>query len=339
MSNPSVVPAIGAIVHFNNLKHEPSCCAAYVARANDDGTLRLSVLEPGDASWHPVLDVPYSHLADERQWAWHWPYEHGSAERADEPSQGRHNLEEYGPDALFDRTFRGDSYHEKSVVMFVPSITPRICLDTNKPPHDLAPRDSGIPLKVVDSWLSLQTPANHKFTRRRIENCEVADAYNHVVALILGDDELSTWRYLLTVETDNIPPPTGLLQLVSDMEASRFDAMGGIYWMKGEDGVPMAYGRPEDIPRNMRPFVPPAGAVTPVNGLGMGFTLFSIDMFKRIPPPWFKTVHEWIPGAGMERYMTQDMYFFEHAAKYGFSFAVNTKVRVGHLDDRTGIVW
>lgn len=220
----------------------------------------------------------------------------------------------------FEQVIRGDTYRDKSTIMVVPAIAP-------------------IPPKVVSAWLSLQTPANQKFTRLLFENCEVADAYNQAVAVILGSDEFRTWKWMLTVETDNIPPPTGLLRLIDDAEETKFDVLGGLYYMKGEGMPSLCFGRVEDMPKNYRPFEPPPRSIVPVNGLGMGFTLFSIEMFKKIPPPWFKTVQEWIPGVGMERHQTQDLYFFDKAAQYGFHFAVDTHVTVGHLDTNTGQIW
>jgi hypothetical protein len=226
----------------------------------------------------------------------------------------------------FERVYVGDSYQDKSCIMVVPAIKP-------------------VPPKVVKSWLSLQTPANQKFTRIMLENCEVADAYNQAVWLILTDPEFSKWKWMLTVETDNVPPPDGLLQLIEHAELwqregpYKLDAIGGLYYMKFEGAPPLCYGRPEDVPKNFKPFNPPPNEVVPVNGLGMGFTLFSIDMFRHIDPPWFKTVQEWIPGVGMERHETQDLYFFDKAARQGHHFAVDTNVKVGHLDTGTGIVW
>lgn len=50
--------------------------------------------------------------------------------------------------------------------------------------------------------------------------------------------------------------------------------------------------------------MPRPGVVQAANGLGMGFNLFKLDMFKdpNIPKPWFKTVQEVIPGQGARAY-------------------------------------
>jgi hypothetical protein len=71
-----------------------------------------------------------------------------------------------------------------------------------------------------------------------------------------------------------------------------------------------------------------------------GFNLWKLDMFKdeRIEKPWFKTLNDFIPGQGAKVY-TQDLYFFERAGKVGYKFACDTRVKVGHLDPQTDIVW
>ena len=145
--------------------------------------------------------------------------------------------------------------------------------------------------------------------------------------MILGHPELKNWKYLLTLEEDNIPPPDGLLKLYEGI--GKYDAIGGLYWTKGEGGMPMIYGDPKEMPRNYRPQVPQLDKVQECNGLGMGFTLFKISMFKKVEKPWFKTLQN----------MTQDLFFFDKAAKDGFRFAVDNRVKVGHMDPTSGMIW
>lgn len=277
---------------------------------------------------------------------------------AQAPDEGLHNINLRD---LFDRQIKGNSYQDRSTIMVVPAVSNPSCLDEHGEP--IIP----VPPRVVQSWLSLQTPANQRFTRIMIENAEVSDAYNQAVAVILGDQGLNTWKWLLTVETDNIPPPGGLLQLLEDVETVcdcghilashdldsreqpckrcacvayahvKYDAIGGIYFAKGPGGSPMCYGRPHEMPRSFRPWIPPPDSVVECNGLGMGFSLFRIEMFKEMPKPWFRTIQEWVPGIG-ERHMTQDLAFFGEAAKFGYRFAISTNVRVGHIDSE-GVIW
>jgi hypothetical protein len=166
---------------------------------------------------------------------------------------------------------------------------------------------------------------------------EVGDAYNSAIELILNHPELSKWKYVLTLEEDNLPPPDGLLKLYESMDD--FAVVGGLYWTKGEAGQPMIYGAPEGI-LNFVPQVPVPETVQECNGLGMGFNLWNLDVFRdeKIPRPWFKTLQEWDPNKGAKAY-TQDLYFYENARKAGYRVACDTRVKVGHLDVAADVVW
>ena len=94
------------------------------------------------------------------------------------------------------------------------------------------------------------------------------------------------------------------------------------------------YGNPTISPKNFVPQPPPIDCVKEYNGLGMGCCLMKLDMFKKVPPPWFKTVQSPTEGMG-----TQDLFWFAKAGQYGYRFAVDGRVRVGHLDVATGLVW
>lgn len=179
---------------------------------------------------------------------------------------------------------------------------------------------------VFQSWLSMALPMNQKFQRLAIANGEVGKAYDLAVETILADTV--KWKYLLTVEHDNLPPRDGLLKLYESIE--KFDAVGGLYWMKGEGGTPMIYGDPV-LPGNFAPQAVVEGTIQPCNGLGMGFTLFNLDMFRALPKPWFVT-------DDLET-VTQDLAFFSRAGKAGYKFACDNRVKVGHLDFTTRKIW
>jgi len=219
-----------------------------------------------------------------------------------------------------DRLVRGSTYRDLSTVCVVPT-------------------RGMIHAKVVQSWMGLMSPMNQKFTRIFIIGMEVGEAYSQAVEMILSNPELSQWKYMLTLEEDNMPPPDGLLKLYESM--GEYDAVSGLYWTKGEGGQPMIYGDPKVFPKNFIPQLPRPETVQECNGLGMGFTLFKISMFRapRLPKPFFKTKQEYVPGQGASGY-TQDLYFFENAAKHaGCRFACDTRVKVGHYDAQNDIVW
>ena len=215
-------------------------------------------------------------------------------------------------------------------------------LDKAKSYRDLStiiicPTRGMIPARIVQSWMGLMRPMNQKCVGPLFAiGMEVAEAYNATIASILANPDLASWKYILTIEEDNAPPQDGLLKLYEGMD--QYDVIGGLYWTKGEGGQPMIYGDPNVYPKNFIPQRPQLDALQPCNGLGMGFTLFKMDIFKKMPAPWFKTMQEVIPGVGAKAY-TQDLWHFEQAAKYGYRFASDNRVKVGHLDTTSGVMW
>lgn len=205
----------------------------------------------------------------------------------------------------------------------------------------IVPTRGVIHARAVQNWMGMIAPMNQKFTRIFMIGLEVGAAYQSAIEQILAHPELSRWKFLLTLEEDNLIPPDGLVRLIQAMhEHPEFSAIGGLYWTKGEGGQPMCYGRPDQVPINFIPQVPALDGVTECNGLGMGFTIFRLDMFKdpNLEKPWFKTCQSYEPGVGTKVY-TQDLYFFEQARKAGHRFACDSRVRVGHYDHASDIIW
>jgi hypothetical protein len=79
-------------------------------------------------------------------------------------------------------------------------------------------------------------------------------------------------------------------------------------------------------------------SVQQCNGLGMGFTLFKTDVFRKLEKPWFETKQSWDPNSGVKCY-TQDLWAFERMAKAGMRVACDTRVKVGHLDIEQDHLW
>lgn len=209
----------------------------------------------------------------------------------------------------------------------------------------ICPTRGQIPAKVVQSWMGLIKPMNQKVIGPLFAiGLEVGEAYNQMIQMILDNPELSKWKYILTVEEDNMPPPDGLMKLYESIEGKidgqKYDVVQGIYWTKGPDGQPMIYGNPGEFPKNFRPQLPIPESVQECNGLGMGFNLWRLDIFKdpKLRKPWFKTLNQFTPGQGVQMY-TQDLYFFEDAGKNGYRFACDTRVRVGHYDFANDQIW
>lgn len=203
----------------------------------------------------------------------------------------------------------------------------------------LLPAGQSIPTKVALSHWNLMFPPNQAVYRMACIGMEVGEAYSHAIEQILGNPELSQWEYILTIEHDNIPPPDGLVKLIEQMDKHpEYSCIGGLYWTKGEGGVPQIWGDPKDPVLNFRPQPPdPAGGMVECCGTGMGFNLWRLSMFKEhnLRKPWFKTLN----GSEGNGIGTQDLYFWGDARKYGHRCAIDCSVKVGHYDVQNDMTW
>jgi hypothetical protein len=229
---------------------------------------------------------------------------------------GRHNAD---IDQSRKRIMEGGSWKKQRIVVIIPA-------------------GAMIPTKAAMALWSLAFPPNQQVYRIAALGMEVGQAYSDAIAGIIAHPDLGQWEYILTVEHDNIPPWNGATLLVEDMEQHpELSCIGGLYWTKGEAGVPQIWGDPKDPIINFRPQVPIANTIQECCGTGMGFNLWRTKMFKddRLRKPWFKTLNG-SEGMGVG---TQDLYFWGDARKYGYRCAIDTKVHVGHLDTTTDIIW
>lgn len=227
---------------------------------------------------------------------------------------GRHNAD---LDKSAKRILEGATWKRQRVVVLIPSA-------------------ATIPAKVALSHWNLIFPPNQAVHRMLCLGLEVGDAYTQAIEAILAHPDLSTWEYVLTLEHDNIPPQDGLLKLIAQMEAHQeLSAISGLYWTKGEGGCPQIWGSKDDPATNYRPQVPRPGELMECCGIGMGFALWRLSMFKdkKLRKPWFKTV------AGLEGVGTQDLHFWGDARKYGYRCAVDCDVLVGHYELAADMVW
>jgi hypothetical protein len=157
---------------------------------------------------------------------------------------------------------------------------------------------------------------------------EVGAAFTSAIESILAHPDLSKWKYIITLEHDNIPPPEGIVKLLQQMEANpEYACIGGLYFTQGPGGCAQIWGDPKDPVLNFRPQVPIPNTVQECCGTGMGFNAWRLDMFKdpKLRRPWFKTQTE----GGVS---TQDLYFWGDARKHGYRCAIDTSVKVGHYD-------
>jgi hypothetical protein len=200
----------------------------------------------------------------------------------------------------------------------------------------ILPAEELIPAKVALSHWGLIFPPNNGVVRILAQGMEVGHAYSSAIEQILAHPHLKDFEYILTLEHDNLPPQDGILKMLEVMESRpELACVSGLYFTKGEGGVPQIWGDPNDPILNFRPQVPKPESVQECCGTGMGFALWRMTMFKdeRIEKPWFKT------EKGANGVSTQDLAFWSKARKWGYRCAVDTRVKVGHIDIQTGMIW
>jgi hypothetical protein len=230
-----------------------------------------------------------------------------------DPDLGKHNADPFAAG----RIIEGGTWKKQRVIMLLPAA-------------------KTMSSRCALSLMNLISPPNQGFARWLLLGDEVGVAYSSAIDQIVGHPDLSQWEFILTVEHDNVVPQDGLLKLIKRMEEHpELDCIGGLYWTKGEGGVPQIWGDPKDPVVNYRPQPPRTGELVECVGTGMGFNLFRVSMFKdpKIAKPFFET------KAGIGGVGTQDLAFWSKARAAGHRCAIDCDVLVGHEDLTTGVVW
>lgn len=227
----------------------------------------------------------------------------------------------------------------------------------------VAPTRGSVYTSVVVSWLSLAWPQNHIRSPLLVsEGAEVADAYNGLFDMAMSKGKLGQmltpeWAeriaeapFVLTTEEDNVIPNDAIVKLLTAIHTcpdcgeevlakgwqckrghKGFDAVSGLYFIKTDPPIPMAFGKPKK--GRKFDFCPVSvadpikrGAVIEVNGLAMGCALWRKDLFRRMKKPWFRTTPNF----------TQDLYFCKRAKEEQKArFGVHCGIRVAHYNPMT----
>lgn len=209
---------------------------------------------------------------------------------------------------------------------------------------------SGFHPMFTEAFKRLIKPMNVPVLEMIVPGREVGEAYNMAIETIFKNPGLKNFKYMLTVEDDNIipfiPDSQGPLMMLYEDISKGYDVAGGLYWTKGVPSMPLLYGDPKEGNKATAGMFKvrydwqdqPEGPIE-CNGMGCGFTLWKLDIFrdKRLKKPFFKTVNE-NNKKGQQMY-TQDLYCFEKVRKLGYKVCVDTRVKVGHLDVKSGQIY
>lgn len=192
-----------------------------------------------------------------------------------------------------------------------------------------------VPIEFVVAFARLQMPVNALCYSVFTKGMEVGVARNYI-----ADQALSVKpeaRYLFFLGDDMIPPWDGLIRLQEEMEIGGWDVLSGLYYMKQEPPVPIAW-RKDHIGRLVPGVHYKVGEVVWVDVTGLDFTLIRLSIFNKLSRPWFKTGPTYVGNGNIVSH-TEDVWFLDKVREQGFRVGVHTGVRVAHFDHRTGVIY
>lgn len=168
----------------------------------------------------------------------------------------------------------------------------------------------------------LSIPSGVQVKYLNVHGRKVDDAYNYAVQEALQDKA----DYVLTVEDDTFPEPGAFIKLMELIRQHPNAAVGAWYPKREEtkEGVHIIIG-----PDGKRKHLPSDGNVHSVYTIAMGCTLYPIEMFMKIPYPWFKTTEN----------LSQDSFFSQLAREAGYELFVDTSIKCKHVDRVTGKIY
>ena len=133
---------------------------------------------------------------------------------------GKHNSD---LDATVNRLVTEGAYKDLSTIVIIPAL-------------------GSVPTKAVSAWWNLYFPPNQKVVKIFAMGMEVGEAYSQCIESILAHPELAKFKYIVTIEHDNIPAPDGVVKLLQAMENNpQYAGIGGLYYTKGVGGVPQIW--------------------------------------------------------------------------------------------------
>ncbi|MDP3955830.1 MAG: hypothetical protein Q8Q18_01120 [bacterium] len=149
----------------------------------------------------------------------------------------------------------------------------------------------------------------------------VDDSYNHIVQTALEDKA----DYIITIEDDTFPDKDALVRLMDVLKNNEDCAVGAWYPKreKSKQGVHIV------LKNGKRQQMKCDGSLQEAYTMAMGCSIYPIEMFMKIPYPWFKTTAN----------LSQDSFFSQLAREAGFKLLVDTSIKCKHIDRKTGEVF
>lgn len=198
------------------------------------------------------------------------------------------------------------------------------------------------PIEFTIGMMRMQFPVNCQCQSFVAKGMEVGVARNYAVEQVLKMNPRP--EYLCFIGDDMLPNSDSLLLLYDEMRSGKWDVLSGLYHTKARTeavSVPVMWRVDKNGPM-VAGVDYQVGETVEVHVTGMDFCLIKSDIFEKLgPAPWFKTSDhsDMINSDGSLNIFTEDSFFCKNVMEKGFKTGVVTKVRVGHIDAKTGEVY
>lgn len=161
-----------------------------------------------------------------------------------------------------------------------------------------------------------------------VRGYDCATARNNIAKQALAENA----EYVLMVDSDIIVPGNAIIQLIEDDKdviisacahraSGNFNGRTSICKNDGEIDYTHMYTCDE-----IHEFQNNGKHLIQIHGGGMGCTMIKVDLFRRLPFPWFKWV-QYDNGS----VLSEDLYFCEQCKNAGIPIYTDTRVTAGHI--------
>jgi hypothetical protein len=146
-------------------------------------------------------------------------------------------------------------------------------------------------------------------------------ARNDLVEEVINDPNVNLKEdFMFWLDSDVIVGPGTIHRLISHNK----DIVSGIYFQKSPPFYPLVMKKKEDTDKFARLLSAYPEGLHKIDRIGFGCVLTKVNVFKKIPKPWF----EWTKESG------EDIDFCIKAEKYGIDIWYDSAVLCGHMGPR-----
>jgi hypothetical protein len=170
-----------------------------------------------------------------------------------------------------------------------------------------------VPMAFFDSFIAMEHPS---YTYLRSSTGNIENMRNEIVKKALH----TGCTHLIMMDTDQ----TYHMETITRLLSHKLPIVGSLVFRRYTPFDPLMFKG--DRHKYLGVAEWEDGDLVEVDATGTGCLLFDMDVFKKLPEPWFKTVKDEVEGITGE-----DFYFCGEARKAGYKIFVDTSIEAGHL--------